>query len=102
MNVQICADVRAALPILNTMLEDDPVDPAQFAEWRDYLDAQRTSLPMQYPKRDDVVIPQWAIEVRADAIYPFSRQIVILTAQWSAWQRHRVEQRSASHGSAGP
>ena len=63
-HVPVCADVRDALPVLNAMLDDDPVDTEQFADWRAALDEQRGSFPMRYPMRDDVIIPQWAIEVR--------------------------------------
>lgn len=58
------ADVRPALQLLNKMLESDPVDTKQYAEWRKELDDVRAKFPMQYPDRDDVIAPQHAVEVR--------------------------------------
>ena len=62
-HVPVCADTKEALAVLNTMLDDDPLPPEQFAEWRTFLDEQRQAFPMSFPQRDDVIIPQWAIQV---------------------------------------
>ena len=74
-HVPVCADAREALPVLNAMLEDAPIDAARFAPWREYLQSHKAQFPMRFPKRDDVIIPQWAIQVRPPAA-------PILTSQW--------------------
>lgn len=56
-------DVRPALQMLNKLLEQDPVDPALYADWRKELEDVRTKFPMRYPDREDVIAPQHAIEV---------------------------------------
>ena len=79
----MCADVRDALPIINTMLEDEPIDPSQFAEWRANLEDRRSGFPMRYPKRDDVIIPQWAIEVSSPV-----RMSVHVRYHSTSWHEH--------------
>lgn len=63
-HIPICSDVRPALQLLNKMLDQDPVDAAQYADWRSELEAQRKKFPMSYPNREDVIAPQHAVEVR--------------------------------------
>lgn len=58
--------MKPALRILNKLLEADPVDKGHFAAWRAELDAKRAEFPMRYPQRDDVIVPQHAIQVLCD------------------------------------
>ena len=46
-------------------LKARPVAEDQFAEWRQEVDETNKAFPLAYPKRNDVIMPQWAIEVRA-------------------------------------
>lgn len=106
-HVPVCADARSALTVLNAMLEDDPVDPAQFAEWRAYLDEQREAFPMRYPERDDVIIPQWAIqqlweETDGEAIITTGvGQHQMWAAQWYPFRHPRSWVSSGGLGSMG-
>jgi acetolactate synthase-1/2/3 large subunit len=74
-HIPICADVRPALQLLNKMLEADPVDPKNYADWRKELDDVRSKFPMRYPDRDDVIAPQHAVEV----LYEESKGEAIIT-----------------------
>jgi acetolactate synthase I/II/III large subunit len=106
-HIPICADIRAAIPILNTMLEDEPVDPVQFAAWRDRLDEQRAAFPMSYPQRDDVIVPQWAIETlctetKGEAIITTGvGQHQMWAAQWYHFEKPRHWVSSGGLGSMG-
>jgi acetolactate synthase-1/2/3 large subunit len=62
-HIPICADVKPALQMLNKMLEQDPIKPEQYADWRSDIDAQKKKFPMRYPDREDVIAPQHAVEV---------------------------------------
>lgn len=53
---------------LNKQLKARPVAEDQFAEWRQEVDETSKTFPLAYPKRTDVIMPQWAIEVRACCI----------------------------------
>jgi hypothetical protein len=48
---------------LNKLLERNPVPKEHFAPWRAELDAQKAKYPMAFPQRDDVIVPQHAIQV---------------------------------------
>jgi acetolactate synthase I/II/III large subunit len=106
-HVPVCADARAAVPLLNTLLDDAPVDPQKFASWRDYLDGHRQKFPMRYPQRDDVIIPQWAIqalweETKGEAIITTGvGQHQMWAAQWYPLDRPRHWVSSGGLGSMG-
>jgi acetolactate synthase I/II/III large subunit len=61
-HVPVCADVRTALRAVNAALEAQPMDMSAIAPWVKEVDAIRTEYPLSYPHRDDVILPQWAIE----------------------------------------
>ena len=42
-----------------------PRPPAQYADWVAEVLAVKEEVPLAYPHHDDVIMPQWAIEVRA-------------------------------------
>eukprot|EP01025_Chloroclados_australasicus_P045571 TRINITY_DN4992_c0_g1_i2.p2 TRINITY_DN4992_c0_g1~~TRINITY_DN4992_c0_g1_i2.p2 ORF type:complete len:351 (+),score=46.88 TRINITY_DN4992_c0_g1_i2:123-1175(+) len=106
-HVPVCGDVREVVPMLNTMLDDDPVDPARFADWRAAIEEQRTSFPMRYPERDDVIIPQWAVQ----QLYEATNGAAIITtgvgqhqmwaAQWYEYDKPRCWVSSGGLGSMG-
>ncbi len=62
-HIPVCADVGAALNMLNRLLAQETFDKSIYAEWIGELDAQRATFPMRYPDRDDVIAPQHAVEV---------------------------------------
>lgn len=35
----------------------------RFAPWVEEVNAMNREFPLTYPRRDDVIMPQWAIEV---------------------------------------
>ena len=55
--------MKAALKLLNERLREEQEPAARYEEWRAVVAAKEAEFPMWYPKRDDVIIPQWAIEV---------------------------------------
>lgn len=55
--------MKPALRILNGLLAEDPVPGEQYAAWREDVRSKAEQFPMGYPKRNDVIVPQWAIQV---------------------------------------
>jgi acetolactate synthase I/II/III large subunit len=106
-HVPVCADTRDVLPVLNAMLDDDPIDATRFAAWRDELAAKRSEFPMVYPARDDVIVPQWAIQViheetDGDAIVTTGvGQHQMWAAQWYPFDQPRRWVSSGGLGSMG-
>ena len=106
-HVPVCADAKAALTILNSMLGDETIEPEQFAEWREELAGQRTTFPMSFPKRDDVIVPQWAIqtlweETKGEAIITTGvGQHQMWAAQWYPFAEPRRWVSSGGLGSMG-
>ena len=43
-HIPVCADVRTALPVLNTMLDDAPIPAEQFAPWRARMQVRSSSM----------------------------------------------------------
>jgi acetolactate synthase-1/2/3 large subunit len=64
-HIPLCADVKPALRLLNRLLEQEPIDTGLYEAWRQDLDTKKVEFPMRYPERDDVIIPQHAVEVRS-------------------------------------
>lgn len=48
---------------LNAQLGQRPLPEGHFGEWRAELEGVNAEFPLSYPQRDDVIMPQWAIEV---------------------------------------
>lgn len=57
-------DVKPCLRILNSVLAEEAIPPEQYAEWRHSVREKMGHFPMWYPERQDVIIPQWAVQVR--------------------------------------
>ena len=55
-------DVKPALSLLNEELQKEEDPAARYQEWRQTVADKRKEFPMWYPKRDDVIVPQWAIK----------------------------------------
>lgn len=62
-NIAICSDSRSALRGMNNLLDASPLKDNAFGEWFAEVDAVRKEHPDSYPTRDDVIMPQQAIEV---------------------------------------
>lgn len=60
----MCAETRPALAALNKGLEAAPLQDGHFAPWQADLKQQAAEHPMVFPERDDVIIPQRAIQVQ--------------------------------------
>lgn len=53
---------------INKLLEQHPVPEGQYTTWIDSVNEVRQKFPMWYPEKDDVIIPQWAIQVRQTVV----------------------------------
>ena len=83
------------------------VDPGDWREWYQQLDAWRTAEPMAYDPRDDVILPQYAI----DQFSKLTKGEFIMTtgvgqhqmwaAQWTKFTRPRTLITSGGLGSMG-
>lgn len=49
---------------INSLLAQQPLPAGHFDTWLSSIMEIKERFPMWYPKRDDVIVPQWAIEVR--------------------------------------
>lgn len=63
-HIPMCTETRPALAALNKGLDEAPLEEGAFAEWQATLQQQAAEHPMMFPARDDVIIPQRAIQVR--------------------------------------
>lgn len=61
-HIPICTDSKSALKGLNKILDSSPIADGQFSSWFKEVDNVRTENPDVYPTRDDVIMPQQAIE----------------------------------------
>ena len=62
-HIPICSDSKSALQGLNKLLTASPIADGQFSEWFKEVDQVRTDNPEYYPTRDDVIMPQQAVQV---------------------------------------
>lgn len=62
-HIPMCADVKASLALLNMSLTENPINKTKFAGWQQDLQSQKEAFPLDVQKRDDVIMPQWAIKV---------------------------------------
>jgi hypothetical protein len=49
--------------MLNDMLKEKPLSDDPYHDWRREVNQTRAKYPMEFPQRDDVIMPQWAIQV---------------------------------------
>eukprot|EP00884_Botryococcus_braunii_P022632 jgi/Botrbrau1/9052/Bobra.0376s0026.3 len=105
-HITLCADARPTLQLLNQLLEEAPLGD-QYAEWRAEVNDVRAKFPMSYPQRDDVIMPQWAIQViheetQGDAIVATGvGQHQMWAAQWYLFDEPRRWLTSGGLGSMG-
>jgi len=108
-HVPICADVRPCLRIINRLLDEEnlPALKTQWAPWVADVAATRAAFPMQYPMRDDVIMPQHAIqqlgvETNGEAIITTGvGQHQMWAAQWYPYREPRSWVTSGGLGSMG-
>lgn len=56
--------MAAVMQELNVQLEARPLPEAKFGAWVAEVNGVNEQFPLSYPQRDDVIMPQWAIQVR--------------------------------------
>nr|AFK80029.1 acetohydroxyacid synthase [Lobosphaera incisa] len=106
-HIPICADLRASLIALNELLRRDPLPEGAFADWRAAIEAKKQEFPMTFPERDDVIIPQRAIqmlyeETNGEAIISTGvGQHQMWAAQWYQYNEPRRWVTSGGLGSMG-
>ncbi|MBV8317342.1 MAG: biosynthetic-type acetolactate synthase large subunit [Planctomycetaceae bacterium] len=101
-HIAINTDVKSFLRAITLR-----VDPGDWREWYQQLDAWRAAEPMAYDSRDDVILPQYAI----DQFSKLTRGEFIMTtgvgqhqmwaAQWTKFTRPRTLITSGGLGSMG-
>ena len=74
-HIPICSDSKSALAGLNKLLNEKPLTEAKFASWFSEVDEVRQENPEQYPTREDVIMPQQAIQ----ALYQETKGEAIVT-----------------------
>ena len=63
-HIPMCTTTKDALVALNAALDARPLVDGQYGAWVTTLTETREEFPMMYPARDDVIIPQRAIQAR--------------------------------------
>ncbi|EFN51096.1 hypothetical protein CHLNCDRAFT_33230 [Chlorella variabilis] len=103
-HIPVCADIKPALQILNRLLSQTPMDRSGYADWVAEVMAMKEENPLAYPQHDDVIMPQWAIEV----LYEESKGDAIITTgvgqhqMWAAqYYKFREPRRWATSGGLG-
>jgi acetolactate synthase-1/2/3 large subunit len=63
-HIPMCTTTKHALTALNAALDERPLVDGLYSAWVATLATKRQEFPMTYPARDDVIIPQRAIQAR--------------------------------------
>ena len=61
-HIPMCTTTKLALAAFNAALDARPLVDDAYSAWVAKLAAKREEFPMSYPARDDVIIPQRAIQ----------------------------------------
>ncbi|KAI7837667.1 hypothetical protein COHA_008528 [Chlorella ohadii] len=103
-HIPICSDVKPALQMLNRAMAENPVDRSHYGEWVAEVLAMKEEHPLAYPHHEDVIMPQWAIEV----LYEESKGDAIITTgvgqhqMWAAqFYKKREPRRWVTSGGLG-
>lgn len=105
--VAICSDVKTSLQGLNKLLSKEGLSESissQYAEWRQEIEDKKKEFPMRYPVREDVIVPQHAIEVLGEET---QGEAIITTGvgqhqMWAAqWYPYREPRRWVTSGGLG-
>lgn len=108
--IPVCADIKPSLRILNKLIDDAAAQQlqAQYQPWRAEVDAKRAQFPMRFPDRDDMIVPQYAVQMLGEETR--GRDVVITTgvgqhqmfaAQWFPYREPRMWVTSGGLGSMG-
>ncbi|GFH30735.1 acetolactate synthase [Haematococcus lacustris] len=97
-HVSVCADVKPSLQVLNKLITDSIAEDIsqRIAPWVAEVARIRAEFPMRYPDRDDVIVPQYAIQVlgeetNGDAIITTGvGQHQMWAAQWYPYKTPRA------------
>jgi acetolactate synthase-1/2/3 large subunit len=101
-HIAVNSDVRSFLTAINPLVE-----PGDWREWHQQLDAWRASDPMIYDQRDDAILPQYVIDQLSNLV---QGEFVMTTgvgqhqmwaAQWTRFTRPRTWITSGGLGSMG-
>jgi acetolactate synthase-1/2/3 large subunit len=101
-HIAINSDVKSFLQAINPLVE-----PGDWREWHQQLDAWRASDPMTYDQRDDVIMPQYVIDqfsnlVKGDFVMTTGvGQHQMWAAQWTKFTAPRTWITSGGLGSMG-
>ena len=52
------------MQLMNQALEEEPLQEGHLAAWHQELQDKVKEFPSWFPVRDDVIVPQWAVQVR--------------------------------------
>eukprot|EP00891_Asterochloris_glomerata_P005096 jgi/Astpho2/5096/fgenesh1_pm.00073_%23_2_t len=103
-HIMVCSDTRPAIKGINSLLAQQPLPAGHFDTWLSSIMEIKERFPMWYPKRDDVIVPQWAIEV----LWEETNGDAIITTgvgqhqMWAAqWYKYTEPRRWASSGGLG-
>jgi acetolactate synthase-1/2/3 large subunit len=99
-HIAINSDVRSFLQALNPI-----VDPGDYREWHQQLDAWRETDPMTYESRDDVIMPQYVLDQFSKLMEDTDFIMTTGVGQhqmWAAqWTRFRSARRWVTSGGLG-
>lgn len=56
--------MNVIVQVLNKLLEQDPLPEGKLAKWHQALKDKAQEFPSWFPVRDDVIVPQSAVQVR--------------------------------------
>lgn len=103
-HIPITSDSKPALRVLNDLMERDPLPADHLTAWLEQLAAKRAEFPSWFPKRDDVIVPQSAVQM----IYEETQGQAIITTgvgqhqMWAAqWYKFDEPRRWVSSGGLG-
>lgn len=105
-HVSLCADVRLALEGLVHLIKRRELG-FDFSAWRNELSEQKTRWPMKYPDFNDLICPQYAIELlhevtRGNAVITTGvGQHQMWAAQWFKYEKPRQWLTSGGLGAMG-
>ncbi len=101
-HIAVNSDVKTTLSLLNPIVE-----PGDYRQWHQQVDAWRESDPMTYSDRDDAILPQYVIDefskiTKGDFLMTTGvGQHQMFAAQWTKFDKPRAWVTSGGLGSMG-
>ena len=101
-HIAVNSDVKTTLSLLNPIVE-----PGDYRQWHQQVDAWRESDPMTYSDRDDVILPQYVVDefskiTKGEFLMTTGvGQHQMFAAQWTKFARPRAWVTSGGLGSMG-